>query len=72
MNEPVWGFSSELPAMGMLYNTPECATRGELTKMLRAKYDGDSAQQSTWKIPGVTFDQVAAASGKARSRRSNC
>jgi hypothetical protein len=59
MNEPVWGFSSELPAVGMLYNTAECATRGELTKMLRAKYDGDSALQLAWKAPGVTFDQVA-------------
>ena len=27
MNEPTWGFASETPAEGMLFNTAECATR---------------------------------------------
>lgn len=58
MNEPVWGFSSELPAVGMLYNTPECATRTELAKFLRAKHDGDAALARAWKMP-ASFDAVA-------------
>jgi hypothetical protein len=59
MNEPLWAFSSELPAMGMLYNTPQCATRGELAKWLRTKYEGDAALAAAWKLPGASFDRVA-------------
>jgi hypothetical protein len=58
MNEPVWGFSSELPAMGMLYNTPQCVTRIELAKWLRARYHGDEALAAAWKMR-ATFDRVA-------------
>jgi len=58
MNEPTWGFSKELPAEGMLYNTASCHTRAELARFLRKKYDGDTALAAAWKIP-ATFDRVA-------------
>ncbi|HBY60567.1 MAG TPA: hypothetical protein DEH78_12150 [Solibacterales bacterium] len=58
MNEPTWAFSSELPAAGMLYNTPDCATRKELVQFLRKKYDGDAALAAAWKAP-ATFERVA-------------
>ena len=58
MNEPMWGFSSELPAVGMLYNTAECATRRELAAFLRARHEGDAALARAWKMP-ATFDAVA-------------
>ena len=58
MNEPTWAFSSELPAAGMVYNTETCATRDELARFLRAKYEGDGSLTSAWKAP-ATFDKVA-------------
>ena len=58
MNEPVWGFSSELPAVGMLYNTAECATRGVLARFLRSMYEGDAALSKAWGMP-ATFDRIA-------------
>ncbi len=57
MNEPTWGFSSELPAVGMLYNTASCSTRRELSGFLKKKYSGDAALASTWKMP-ATFAKV--------------
>ncbi|MBN1479983.1 hypothetical protein EH223_18805 [candidate division KSB1 bacterium] len=48
MNEPTWGFSSELPAAGMLYNTPDCETRKELGRFLARKYANDAAFASAW------------------------
>lgn len=57
MNEPKWAFSSELPAVGMLYNAPECATRNELTKYLRTKYSTSEKLSQSWKI-SVNFEQV--------------
>lgn len=33
MNEPTWAFSSELPAAGMLFNSPVCEARKHLAKM---------------------------------------
>jgi hypothetical protein len=58
MNEPTWAFSSELPAVGMLYNTESCATREELARFLRRKYDGDAALSQAWKT-AATFGRVA-------------
>ena len=58
MNEPTWGFSSELPAAGMLFTTDTCATRDELAKFLRAKYDGDAALEKAWAMP-ATFERAA-------------
>jgi hypothetical protein len=58
MNEPTWGFSSELPAAGMLYVTETCATRDQLARFLRKKYDGDQALAAAWKRP-ASFDAIA-------------
>lgn len=59
MNEPTWGFSSELPAAGMLYNTDHCHTREALTSWLRQRHEGDAALAKAWAIPGATFGKVA-------------
>lgn len=58
MNEPTWGFSSETPAAGMLYNTESCASRDELAKFLRGKYASPAALAAGWGS-GVTFERVA-------------
>ncbi len=58
MNEPTWGFSSELPAAGMLYNIDACSTREELARWLRRKYDGNDALTKAWTQP-ATFEKVA-------------
>lgn len=58
MNEPKWGFSSELPAAGMLWNSPANATRKALSDWLRKKYPDDAALATAWKL-AVTFEQVA-------------
>jgi len=59
MNEPQWGFASELPAVGMLFTTPECATRQELARWLRERYPDARALSAAWGI-AVTFEQIAA------------
>jgi hypothetical protein len=48
MNEPTWGFSSELPAVGMLYNTSSCRTRQELAKFLLNKYHSEEKLSAAW------------------------
>jgi hypothetical protein len=58
MNEPEWGFSNELPALGMLLNTPDSYTRGALSDFLKQKYDDKSVLARAWDIP-VNFEQVA-------------
>lgn len=58
MNEPTWGFSSELPAAGMLFNSPSCETRKELSRFLTERYPTDAALSSAWGIQ-TTFDQVS-------------
>jgi len=58
MNEPTWGFSSELPAVGMLFNTPECATRQELARVLAKKYSDKQALSKAWEIE-TSFDEIA-------------
>ncbi len=50
MNEPTWGFSSETPAAGMLFNTPSCATRRVLADFLRERYGTDEALAAAWGI----------------------
>jgi hypothetical protein len=57
MNEPTWGFSSELPAAGMLYNTDSCATRAELARFLESRYGGAAALSSAWKTT-VTLERI--------------
>ncbi len=65
MNEPTWAFSSELPAVGMLYNTEKCYTREELARFLAGKYAGDGALASAWKMP-ATFGAIRAGRWKGR------
>ncbi|MBI3679430.1 MAG: hypothetical protein HY235_03450 [Acidobacteria bacterium] len=65
MNEPTWGFSSELPAAGMLYATESCHTRAELERFLRDKYHEEPALESAWKMP-VTFERIAKGKWSAR------
>lgn len=57
MNEPQWGFSSEVPAAGMLFVTQSCRAREELSRNLKAKYRSDSALSAAWGIQ-TTFDQI--------------
>ena len=58
MNEPTWGFSSELPAAGMLYNTETCETRARLSGFLKKKYPDNAALAAAWKAP-ASFEAVA-------------
>jgi hypothetical protein len=51
MNEPTWGFSSEVPAAGMLFNTETCASREELARRLQAKYPAYSLAKGKWHDP---------------------
>jgi hypothetical protein len=48
MNEPTWGFARETPASGMLFNTPQCATRRALADALAKKYRDDHALSNAW------------------------
>jgi hypothetical protein len=57
MNEPTWGFSSELPAAGMLQNTASCDTRRQLAAFLKQRYKDDSALSSAWQI-STTFAEI--------------
>ena len=50
MNEPTWAFSSELPAVGMLYNTESCKTRVALRKFLSRRYKTDEELSSAWEM----------------------
>jgi hypothetical protein len=58
MNEPTWGFASETPAAGMLFNTPQCQTRRALADFLRRRYASDAGLSSAWGLP-ATLSQVA-------------
>jgi hypothetical protein len=59
MNEPTWGFSSELPAVGMMYQTETCATRKEFARVLGQKYADAMALSASWAVP-CTFEEIAA------------
>ena len=59
MNEPTWGFSSELPAVGMMYQTETCATRKELAWVLGQKYADAKALSASWAVD-CTFEEIAA------------
>jgi hypothetical protein len=58
MNEPTWAFSSELPAAGMLFNSPRCETRKELSRFLGRKYSDASTLSRAWGIQ-TNFEQIA-------------
>lgn len=57
MNEPTWGFATENPARGMLFNTPHCRTRRSLADYLRKRYVSETALSIAWNMP-VTFAQL--------------
>jgi hypothetical protein len=65
MNEPTWGFSAELPAVGMLFNSPECETRKVLGRFLQEKYQTNEALSQAWGIP-TTLDAISAGSWKTK------
>lgn len=58
MNEPSWGFSTLLPAEGMLINAPTCRTRRAFAEWLRDKYGCDQAFAEAWGI-NAGFAEVA-------------
>jgi len=58
MNEPTWGFSSELPAVGMLFTRPSCETRTELGRFLKQRYPSDAALSEAWKMQ-TSLEQIA-------------
>ena len=58
MNEPNWGSSSDLPAVGMLCNTESCATRAELARFLKTRYADDAALAAAWKM-AAGFERIA-------------
>ena len=60
MNEPTWGFATETPAAGMLFNTPACASRRALADFLRERYASDAALAAAW---GIDATFAAAAEG---------
>jgi hypothetical protein len=57
MNEPTWGFASDTPAEGMLFNTDGCACRDALTEHLRQLYGSDQRLGQAWQM-NVTLAQV--------------
>jgi hypothetical protein len=57
MNEPTWGFASDTPAEGMLFNTESCATRDALAAHLRGRYGNDDKLRAAWGME-VTFERV--------------
>ncbi|MDP8245654.1 MAG: hypothetical protein P9L94_16335 [Candidatus Hinthialibacter antarcticus] len=65
MNEPTWGFSSESPAAGMLFNAPSCETRKALAKHLGAKYGDGKTLAQIWGIK-TDLEQVAQGEWKHR------
>ena len=50
MNEPNWAFSSEVPAAGMLFNTPQCETRKALAAFLGSCYSSSADLSDAWGI----------------------
>lgn len=57
MNEPKWGFSKELPAVGMMFNTPDCETRKALAQFLKDQYQTNQALTNSWGLE-TTFDAI--------------
>jgi hypothetical protein len=65
MNEPKWAFSSELPAVGMLYNTASCETRNALAAFLKDKYMNEKDLADSWKME-VTFNVIESGKWKGQ------
>lgn len=60
MNEPLWAFTDLLPAEGMLWNSPPCATRRAFSEHLRQHHGTNAALAAAWGMD-VTLDDVAGA-----------
>ncbi len=58
MNEPKWGFASETPAAGMLFNTTTSHSRRALADFLRERYGDDEHLAASWGL-AVTFTQLS-------------
>jgi hypothetical protein len=57
MNEPTRGFAEQLPAEGMLLNTPSCESRKALAGFLRDRYGDDRRLSEAWG-PGTSLQAV--------------
>ncbi len=57
-NEPTWGFAQLTPAAGMLFNTPECASRVALGEFLRQRHGDDAGVSAAWGIE-TTLDAIS-------------
>jgi hypothetical protein len=57
MNEPQWGFSKELPAVGMMFNTPDCETRKAFAQNLKNQYQTNEALSDNWGFQ-TTFSAI--------------
>jgi hypothetical protein len=58
-NEPVWGFGKHNLAAEMLEANPDTATRRELVRWLRDKYNQDVARwTNSWGISVASFDDL--------------
>lgn len=62
MNEPRWGFSSELPAAGMLYNSDASFTAKQFAGFLAGKYNLNNSD--TWH--GVSLEKIGKSKLKMR------
>lgn len=51
MNEPTWGFASQVPAEGMLLGTEEAYCRNELARWLKKKYGNNARLAAAWGMP---------------------
>jgi hypothetical protein len=61
MNEPTWGFASDCPAEGMLFNTPGCFSRRALADFLKERHNTDAALSAAW---GMNVSLSALAEGE--------
>ena len=57
MNEPNWGFASEVPAEGMLRTNDGCSTRRGLAAFLRERHGTDAGLREAWGME-VTFSEI--------------
>jgi hypothetical protein len=51
MNEPTWGFSSEVPAAGMLFTGAGSRTRTKFREFASKKYGTEASLQQKWNMP---------------------
>ena len=69
MNEPQWGFSDELPAVGMMYNNPDSKTKTNLAQFLKEKYQTDQAISQAWEVQ-TSFNAIASGTWKSQFNKT--